>query len=210
MQQQLPPINPPINIFGHVSHGETLVLKEKIKSLTGDSFDIRDATGQTYLTVKGKLASLSGRKSVYDGKTHLFDICKEHVHIHSTYVVTSPTDEKILEVKSNFKSKRQNKISFLILLILTRLIKVGGSKATATLFPGTPKELTFTMKGGWFDTSADIVCTDAVVARIDRKMLNAREVFGDQQTYALICAPGIDKALMVAMCIAFDEKNNEG
>lgn len=65
------------------------------------------------------------------------------------------------------------------------------------------------MKGGWFDTAADIMCNDVVVARIDRKLFNAREFFGGQQTYALICAPGIDKALMVAMCIAFDEKNNE-
>lgn len=53
------------------------------------------------------------------------------------------------------------------------------------------------------------MCNDVVVARIDRKLFNAREFFGGQQTYALICAPGIDKALMVAMCIAFDEKNNE-
>ena len=105
MAQQLPPLNPPINVFGHLSQGETLVLQEKIRSLSGDSFDIKDASGQPYLTVKGKLASISGRKSVYDGNTHLFDICKEHMHIHSTYVITSPADEKILEVKSGFKSK---------------------------------------------------------------------------------------------------------
>lgn len=104
MQQQLPPINPPIDIFGHVSHGETLVLQEKIRSLTGDSFDIKDASGQPYLRVKGKLASISGRKSVYYGNTHLYDICKEHMHIHSTYSITSPAGDKILEVKSGFKS----------------------------------------------------------------------------------------------------------
>lgn len=67
------------------------------------------------------------------------------------------------------------------------------------------------MTGNWRDTSADIICetTGAVVARIDRKLLNARELIGRQQSYALIVAPGVDMALMVAACVALDEKNNE-
>lgn len=67
------------------------------------------------------------------------------------------------------------------------------------------------MSGDWMDTSATIVCqrTGAVVARIDRKMLKARDFFGGQQTYALVVAPGVDMALMAAMCVCLDEKNNE-
>ena len=66
------------------------------------------------------------------------------------------------------------------------------------------------MTGNWMDTSADIMCrsTGAVVARVDRKLLRAREIFGGQ-TYALVIAPGVDMALMVAFCIALDEKNND-
>ncbi|KAG6005984.1 hypothetical protein E4U21_007477 [Claviceps maximensis] len=67
------------------------------------------------------------------------------------------------------------------------------------------------MTGNWLDSSAEIQCerTGATVARIDRKLLNARDFFGNQQTYALVVAPGVDMALMVALCVALDEKNNE-
>jgi uncharacterized protein YxjI len=65
------------------------------------------------------------------------------------------------------------------------------------------------MKGNWFDTSADIVneATGQPVARIQRK-LSGRELLG-QQEYAVEVAGGVDKALMAAMCICMDEKNNE-
>lgn len=67
------------------------------------------------------------------------------------------------------------------------------------------------MKGNWLDTSADIVqeSNGAVVARIDRKLFNAREAFMGTQTYHLTVAPGADLALMAAMCIALDEKQND-
>lgn len=69
------------------------------------------------------------------------------------------------------------------------------------------------MKGNWFDSAADI--TDEaqggiVVARIDRKLLSGKDILFGQQTYALQVAPNVDMALMVAMCICMDEKNNEG
>lgn len=83
---------------------ETLVLREKVLSLTGDSFEIKLANGQPILRVEGKVMSISGRKSVYDmSNNHLFDIVKEHFHIHSTYVVESPQKQKLMEVKSKFK-----------------------------------------------------------------------------------------------------------
>jgi uncharacterized protein YxjI len=68
------------------------------------------------------------------------------------------------------------------------------------------------MRGNWRDTTADIVdeATGAVVARINRKLLNARELVLGQQTYHLTVAPGADVALLVAMCVCLDEKQNEG
>lgn len=68
------------------------------------------------------------------------------------------------------------------------------------------------MKGNFFDTSADITNTKTgqTVARIDRKLLNAREFFADAQTYVVTVAEGVDLALMAAMCICLDERRNEG
>jgi hypothetical protein len=50
---------------------------------------------------------------------------------------------------------------------------------------------------------------DALVARIDRKLLSGSDIFFGQQTYAVTIAPGVDMALVAALCICLDEKNNE-
>lgn len=67
------------------------------------------------------------------------------------------------------------------------------------------------MKGDFFDTSADITCetTGQLVATIDRKFFNAREIFGGQQTYVVTVAPNVDMTLVAAMCICLDERKNE-
>jgi alkaline phosphatase D len=72
--------------------------------------------------------------------------------------------------------------------------------------------VTLAMKGSWLDTSADIVdqASGATVARINRKLFNAREAIMGQQTYHVTVAPGVDMSLIVAMCICLDEKQNEG
>lgn len=103
---QLPPVQRPIGIFANfiAKYGETLILKEKLMSLSGDSFDIKLANGQPIFKVQGRHMTISGRKSVSDmSGNHLFDIVKEHLHIHSTYVAEDPQGKKILEIKNSFK-----------------------------------------------------------------------------------------------------------
>lgn len=86
-----------------------------------------------------------------------------------------------------------------------------GSKATATFTDSNGKARAFKMKGGWFDHTADIVDDKSgqTVARIDRKLLSGRDLVFGQQTYAVVVAPGVDAALIAALCICFDEKNND-
>lgn len=66
------------------------------------------------------------------------------------------------------------------------------------------------MNGSWTDFSAKIAdeTTGTIVAQIDRKISGRDMLFG-QQTYALSVAPNVDMALMAALCICLDEKNNE-
>jgi uncharacterized protein YxjI len=68
------------------------------------------------------------------------------------------------------------------------------------------------MKGNFFDTKADITdeATKQPVATIDRKFFNARELLTSQQTYVVTVAPNVDMALIAAMCICLDERQNEG
>jgi uncharacterized protein YxjI len=172
---------------------ETLVLKEKL-SFSGDDFDIQLLSGVPVFKVKGSVMSWSGRKSVMDLRSgkHLFDIQKEHLHIHTTFALNSPEGQKLGEVKSGF----------------TLL----GSKATCTVTPsdGGPP-LVLKMKGGWLDLDAQITNQEngQVAAVINRK-LGGTDLFFGRQTYHVSVTPGYDLSVIAAMCICLDEKNNEG
>jgi uncharacterized protein YxjI len=85
---------------------ETIILKERILSFTGDSFSIKLADGTPILQVKGKVLSFSGRKEVSDiAGNHLFDIKKELLHFHTTFAIKDPKGLKIMKVKSSFARK---------------------------------------------------------------------------------------------------------
>ena len=69
------------------------------------------------------------------------------------------------------------------------------------------------MKGNWRDATADIVdeTRGAVAARITRKSAfkSFTTFMTGQNEYGLTVAPGVDFALMAALCVCFDEFNNE-
>ena len=85
-------------------HTVTLILREKVMSLSGDSFDICFQNGPPVFTVEGSVLSLTGRKTLRDAhsKVHLFDIQKELLHIHATFVAKAPSGQQLLQVKSSF------------------------------------------------------------------------------------------------------------
>lgn len=65
------------------------------------------------------------------------------------------------------------------------------------------------IKGDWLDRSASITMGNQVVAQISRSYFNMREVFGGQQSYYVTVAPNVDLAMMAAICVCLDEKENE-
>lgn len=92
-------------------------------------------------------------------------------------------------------------------------VLVVGSKATATFTSAGGREETLTVKGNWRDSTADIVDASrgATVAQIRRKSkFQSFSTFAfDQNSYSLSVAPGVDYALMAALCVAFDEFHND-
>jgi hypothetical protein len=111
---QLAPMPHQIGIFDHCvgMQTETMVLREKVLSLTGDSFEIKLLNGTPILRVQGKLMSISGRKSVFDmAGNHLFDITRERFHIHTTFALEHPNGSKFMEVKSKFARRWPSSIS---------------------------------------------------------------------------------------------------
>ena len=200
MASQLAPLPTPIALFPQfiARQTETLVLKEKVLSLSGDSFSIKTYPGQQpVLSVSGNAFSLSGRKTVTDMSGNpLFQIRKQHLKVPRTFYAENLEGQKIFEVvgKWSFGSSKACGL-------FSYLDQASGQSKQARLF----------MKGDFFDRRVDITdeATGHVVARIDRKFLNARELLGGQQTYAVAVAPGMDLAVIVAMCICLDERRNE-
>lgn len=105
---QLPPYPTPLGIFPSffARQAEPLVLKEKVMSLSGDSFSVKTVDGRPIVQVKGEYFSLSGRKHVMDMQGNvIFTIRKEHFSFPSTYYAEDPSGRRILEVKGKFSCK---------------------------------------------------------------------------------------------------------
>ncbi|KAJ6552058.1 tubby C-terminal-like domain-containing protein [Mycena vulgaris] len=193
-QMQMQPYPTPLGLFSafFARQPEPLVLKEKVMSLSGDSFSVKTTDGRPILQVKGEAFSLSGRKHVMDMQgTVLFDIRKKHLAFPALYYGEDPAGNHIFEVKSKWT--------------------IGSSKAVCSFISTNGKAEKLLMKGNFFDTTANITdeATGQLVATIDRKFFNARELIGGQQTYVVTVAPNVDMALVIAMCICLDEKRNE-
>lgn len=100
MAAQLPPLQQPIAIFPQfiARQCESIKLREKLMSLSGDSFYIElYPANQPLLQVKGEAFSLSGRKAVADMQGNpLFTIRKQHFSIPSTYVSDNLMSHKLV------------------------------------------------------------------------------------------------------------------
>ena len=82
------------------------MLKEKILSLSGDTFDVKTIHGMPIFQVKGEVFSLSGRKRVMDMAGNvLFTIRKKLLALHATFYAEDPNGNVIFEVKGKFSSK---------------------------------------------------------------------------------------------------------
>ncbi|KAI0198888.1 DUF567-domain-containing protein [Astrocystis sublimbata] len=192
---QIAPYPQQIGLFAQfiARQPEALVLKEKVMSLSGDSFDIKLANGQPVFQVKGETFSLSNRQHFCDmSGTELFVIRKKLIALHTTYYAEDANGNALFEVKSKFN--------------------IGGTKMICTFKSMSGKDETLMVKGNFFDTKADITDegTGQPVATIDRKFFNAREMFTGQDTYAVTVAPNVDMAIIAAMCICMDDKKEQG
>ncbi|EPQ31888.1 uncharacterized protein PFL1_00087 [Pseudozyma flocculosa PF-1] len=193
----LAPVPRPIGVIPHFTQHSTqiaLQVREQKMSMSGDDFSVKDAvTGNTMFKVDGSYFSMRDKKNITDASGNpLFTVKKKLIAIHSTYVGTSPkTDDVIFTVKSSFSL---------------------GTKLTATFknVAGDGQETELVLRGDLLDRSAEITTKDGIpVARIARSFVNAGELLFDKQTYVLTVAPGVDAALLLAICICLDEKANE-
>ncbi|KAI8825107.1 tubby C-terminal-like domain-containing protein [Fimicolochytrium jonesii] len=177
----------------------TLLLVEKPFSFSGDDFSIRDANnGTPYFKCSGRAMSLSQKKTFLDayGKP-VFNMKRERFAFlkpsHFLFL-GEHSETKLCEIRSSFVVLKAK---------LTVVFK--------NLVDGTNVELG--LKGNWLARDcmiwADYGCKGEAnrkpIATIKMPVLRTNNLIFGKQEYWLTAAPGVDIALLVAICIALDE-----
>ncbi|KAK4508363.1 hypothetical protein PRZ48_002101 [Zasmidium cellare] len=186
-----PPLGPqPARTPLYQPYPVTLVMKEKVLSLSGDDFKVETTDGAQLLKVKGKYISIRDKKRFKDASgKELFTLSNKMLKLHKSFKGESP-DGYDFAVKGHFSfASSKSSVEF---------------KNQAD---GAPIELR--LKGDWFDRKASIKLGDRPVAQITRKLINGRELFFDKQTYFVTVVPNVDLSLIAAICVCLDERENE-
>ncbi|EGP91871.1 unnamed protein product [Zymoseptoria tritici ST99CH_1A5] len=194
LQEFIPPLGPqPANPVLYSPQPVTLLLKEKVLSLTGDGFTIVNAaTSQPVVLLKPKKISLHSTKVFTDpAGVELFSLSHKTLALFKSF-----TAESKLSPAHNFEIKGK--------------FALGGSKSSVHFKNASDgRDIELLVKGDWFDRSANITLNDRVVATVGRQFANARELVGGKQTYFVTVAPGVDLSMIAAICVCLDEKENE-
>jgi uncharacterized protein YxjI len=105
MAVQLQPVNPPMgpNLAYCVGKTTVLTMKEKVWSLSGDTFTITDENDQMVVQCNGTTFSLSDRKEFLTPDNRpLFSLRNKLLSLHKSFYAEGPGGEILFEVKSKF------------------------------------------------------------------------------------------------------------
>ncbi|KIW54201.1 hypothetical protein, variant [Exophiala xenobiotica] len=189
----LAPFNPPLgpNQMFCQPNEQTLQMKEKVFSLTGDDFTVTTVAGVQVCKCKGKVLSISGAKKFTDMQgNEIFTLKNKYFSLHKSFHAERPDGSDIFQVKGHFS--------------------VLSSRSTVHFKNQSDgNEIELEVTGDWFDRSASITFGGRPVAHISRSFFNVRQIFGDKQTYFVTVAPGVDLTLIAAICVCLDERENE-
>jgi uncharacterized protein YxjI len=108
MAVQLQPVNPPMgpNLGYCVNKTTILTMKEKVWSLSGDTFTITDEHDQVVVQCNGTTFSMSDRKEfLAPNGQPLFSLKNKIISIKKSFYAEGPGGGIVFEVKSKFSSK---------------------------------------------------------------------------------------------------------
>jgi uncharacterized protein YxjI len=104
----LAPVNPPlgVNLNYCVPKLTTLVMREKVWTLAGDTFHIVDEAGQEVLQCRGQVLSISDRKEFADNAGRpLFDLRSKILSLFRSFHAEDAQGKTLFEVKGKFSSE---------------------------------------------------------------------------------------------------------
>jgi len=168
-------------------------LKENIRSLSGDSFTVKDAeTGQVVFKMKGHFTALLSEKKVLSDTNGngLYTLTESTISMRDRMTILD-TDSK----EPVLMARKKGVIPHLG--TGTILSWAGGSESGAPYL---------VVKGNFLKKSFSITDSSSgkVVASVSRKS-NIRSVLAEKDSYVLRVEPGVDTALMVAFAVMIDE-----
>ena len=172
----------------------TLIMKEKLFTYSGDSYDIKDDAGRAWFKVRGKAFSMREKKMIYDVQGNPVINLKENMFsflgrpIQKVYLGDNSTN-LICTIKPRFK------------LWSGKLVTQGKNQING-------HDLEFTLRSNhrgseaciWLGKSRD----GLPIAKIYRS-LNMKSIMTDSRDYRLTVAPNVDVAFIVALAISLDE-----
>lgn len=168
-------------------------VKEKLFSLSGDSFSIKNAaTGEATFSVNGKFFSLSESKKLLDSEGNpLYKMTEKLLSLRDKmYITDLRTNEPVATIR------RKNIVS---------------------LFKGTIQVWNGPTDDGepWFEITGSIrrknftihdKQNDCEAAVISKKLLSLTNLLTEGDVYVVRVNPGYDTSLMVFLAIAVDEQ----
>ncbi|ORX77816.1 hypothetical protein BCR32DRAFT_328767 [Anaeromyces robustus] len=175
----------------------TLLLKEKIFSLSGDDFTIKDTNDVSYFKCKGKAFNIKSKKNIYDiNNKPLFNIQNKNIiALKKKMIIFSGENEANIIAticpKTAIFSKTslvefKNKLTGENEVLKMKYDLIGNS---CGIFYGESE-------------NAPLIC------KIHRKF-DAKLILTSKDNYHVDIAPGVDISLMLALGICFDEIKND-
>jgi uncharacterized protein YxjI len=124
----LPP-SEPLGLFNQfvARQDESIVLKERVMSFSGDSFSINTTSGKPLMQVQRKTFSMGGRKMLTDmGGNHIFTLRKKAFSLGTgTFYAEDPQGNKVFELKGRFSGmKRMNTETLVSQLVERQCLRV--------------------------------------------------------------------------------------
>lgn len=164
----------------------TLRMVEKVFSLSGDDFSIKDMYGRAFFKIDRTYFSWRQKKTLLDLYGNPIWSMK---HGFMRYTVNDPQGNQVCTVQ---------KTSFF-----------GRMAVQCTVTNrSTGQRLTITMKGDFFARQAGIFIGDKdhgiCIAKLSHP-ITMTNTFSSRDEYFVEIAPGVDSSFIVLMCLVFDE-----
>jgi len=175
----------------------TLLLKEKIRSLSGDDFTIKDLNDVSYFKCKGKTFNFKDKKLVVDlYDTPLFTIKDNKVIALKRKMFVYEGDD----TNNVLATVRPQKAFFCRKFTVEFVNKTTGKEETIVVKSDLPGNSCGVFYGEEKE-GAPLLCK--IYKKIDAK------IFINRQNYFVEIAENVDIAFMIAVAICFDELKND-